>query len=61
MMEIPKRILKDVPDDQLKIILADFQSEGAVVSALPQKDGKWTIEAVFEDGVPYVDMPKVAS
>ncbi len=50
-MEIPKRILKDVPDEDLKVIVADFQSEGAKVQAHPQPDGKWTIEAIFEKGV----------
>ena len=55
-MEIPKRILKNVPDEDLKVIIADFQSEGAKVNAHPQPDGTWTIEAVFEKGVSAVKM-----
>jgi hypothetical protein len=39
--------LSDVPDDDLKSVIGDFESEGATVMSILQDDGKWTIVAMF--------------
>lgn len=60
-MDVPKKILKDVPDKLLKEIVADFQSEGAEVSAQPQPNGNWTVEAVFTQVSPDGTLTKAHS
>jgi len=39
--------LSDVPDEALKTVIRDFNSEGATVTSVLQDDGKWTVVAMF--------------
>jgi N-acetylmuramoyl-L-alanine amidase len=43
------RILKDVPDSDLRELVDDFESEGATVETTRQPDGRWTVKATFPD------------
>lgn len=40
-------VLTDVPDDEVKGVVDDFESEGATVKKEQQTDGKWTVRASF--------------
>jgi hypothetical protein len=40
--------LTDVPDSDVDMVAADFESEGARVKRQRQSDGNWTIIASFE-------------
>lgn len=42
-----ERVLTDIPDDQKEQVIADFQSEGAAVTVVRQKNGRWTLRASF--------------
>ncbi len=42
-----ERVLTDIPDDQKAQVVADFQSEGAAVTVVRQKNGRWTVRASF--------------
>ncbi len=42
-----ERVLTDIPDDQKEQVVADFQSEGAAVTVVRQKNGRWTVRASF--------------
>jgi hypothetical protein len=46
MME-REHVLKDIPEDEIKKVIADFQSEGAAVAFVRQTDGRWTVRASF--------------
>ena len=41
--------LTDIPADMKDQVLADFQGEGAQVLATEQRDGGWTVVALFAD------------
>ncbi len=45
----PNSVLKDVPDDYVAQVRKDYESEGAKVTLVRQKDGKWTVVAEFGD------------
>ena len=40
---------KHVPDEDLPLVVAGFQREGAVVTKIPETNGFWTVRAVFPD------------
>ena len=40
-------VLTDIPKDQKEQVVADFQSEGAAVTVVQQKNGRWTVRASF--------------
>jgi hypothetical protein len=42
-----EHVLRDIPEDEIKKIVADYQSEGAAVTVARQKDGLWTVRASF--------------
>ncbi len=42
-----ERVLTGIPDDEIKKVVADFQSEGAAVTFVRQNDGLWTVRASF--------------
>ena len=42
-----ERVLTDIPDDQKEQVVVDFQSEGAAVTVVRQKNGRWTVRASF--------------
>ena len=40
-------VLTDIPRNQKDQVVADFKTEGAVVTIFRQKDGRWTVRASF--------------
>ena len=42
-------ILRGVPDADVDQVVADYESEGAVVSKEPEENGTWTVTAVFPE------------
>ena len=38
---------KNIPEDELRVLIQDYQEEGAQVSVRCQDDGLWTITAFF--------------
>ena len=40
-------LLRDVPDDDVNKVVADFESEAMIVTKERQPDGKWTIRASY--------------
>jgi len=42
-------ILRDVPQDSLDEVVADYREEGAEVTTTPQPNGLFTVTAVFQD------------
>ncbi len=42
-----EHVLKDIPENEIKKVVADYQSEGAAVTVARQKDGRWTVRASF--------------
>ena len=43
-----RRILTDIPADQVDVVVKDFLSEGAAIKTILQPDGLWTVEADFD-------------
>ena len=44
-----KEILNGIPTGDLSQVIADFESEGAKVSTTQERDGNWTLIAVFKE------------
>jgi len=43
-------VLTDVPSEDVKQVVEDFQSEGAEVTTELQPNGLWTVRAKFPNG-----------
>ncbi len=40
---------KDVPEENLPIVKAGFEAQGATVTTIKQEDGRWTVIATFPE------------
>lgn len=40
---------KNVSNDKVDQVVADYESEGATVEKIKQADGNWTVRATFPD------------
>jgi hypothetical protein len=51
----PRReVLTDVPHEKLRELVQDFEATGAAdVTASPQQDGRWRVEALFTEDSRY--------
>ena len=45
-----KEVLTDIPENEVDKIVEDFESEGASVKKIKQGNGKYTVEATFQNG-----------
>jgi len=43
------KTIEDIPEDDLKAMIAVFKNDGAQVGYKKQENGKYTLEAMFED------------
>ena len=43
------REIKDIPEEEVDQVVADFESEGAKVIKEKQPNGKWTVRATMPD------------
>ncbi|NTV66966.1 MAG: hypothetical protein HGB06_04655 [Chlorobaculum sp.] len=41
--------LTAVPESEVAEVVSDFESEGAKVEKIKQRDGNWTVRATFAD------------
>jgi hypothetical protein len=42
-------VLRDVPEEDVKTVRADFETEGGRTTLVRQSDGKWTVLAEFDE------------
>ena len=45
-----RRVITDVPEENVAEIVESFESEGCSVTTEQQSDGKWTIKAECPEG-----------